>query len=178
MNNEKEIKPSERIFNIFDELETIKAYQGATKEILYIRSIMKYLDEQHAKKYEECEHEWHVDFYSSNCIKCGLEINDYKPSPSNEPVKECDHVWAGTLLGKHNVCCKCGIDNPLHTRIFSVNEPIETNNIVFQTNMEILKLCKNGDIFVKGKLIENDKQVVDGLREFLNYHEELKEKNV
>lgn len=31
----------------------------------------------------------------------------------------------------------------------------------------ILKLCSNGDIFVKGKLIENDKEVVDGLREFL-----------
>lgn len=32
---------------------------------------------------------------------------------------------------------------------------------------EILKLCENGDIFVKGKLAENDKEVVDALREFL-----------
>ncbi len=32
---------------------------------------------------------------------------------------------------------------------------------------EVLKFCLNGDIFVKGKLIENDKQVVDGIREFL-----------
>jgi hypothetical protein len=32
---------------------------------------------------------------------------------------------------------------------------------------EILKLCENGDIFVKGKLAENDKEVVNALREFL-----------
>lgn len=32
---------------------------------------------------------------------------------------------------------------------------------------EIMKICFNGDIFVKGKLVENDKEVVDGLREFL-----------
>ncbi len=32
---------------------------------------------------------------------------------------------------------------------------------------EILKICGNGDIFVKGRLAENDKEVVDALREFL-----------
>ena len=31
----------------------------------------------------------------------------------------------------------------------------------------ILMLCDNGDIFVKGKLIENDKEVVNAMREFL-----------
>ena len=31
----------------------------------------------------------------------------------------------------------------------------------------ILELGSNGDIFIKGKLIENDKEVVDGMREFL-----------
>lgn len=31
----------------------------------------------------------------------------------------------------------------------------------------VLRLAENGDIFVKGKLIENDKGVIDGLREFL-----------
>jgi hypothetical protein len=44
------------------------------------------------------------------------------------------------------------------------------NNLVFhsvQPSVEILKLCANGDIFVKGKLVENDKEVVDALREFL-----------
>jgi hypothetical protein len=34
-------------------------------------------------------------------------------------------------------------------------------------NQEILKLCENGDVFVKGRLAENDKEVVDALREFL-----------
>ena len=45
----------------------------------------------------------------------------------------------------------------------------ESNTIQFFTNEnnEIIKLCDNGDIFVKGKLIENDKEVVDAMREFL-----------
>jgi hypothetical protein len=30
-----------------------------------------------------------------------------------------------------------------------------------------ITLCENGDIFVKGKLIENDIEVVDAMREFL-----------
>ncbi|MHA4063274.1 hypothetical protein ACX16M_28960 [Bacillus cereus] len=32
---------------------------------------------------------------------------------------------------------------------------------------EMISLKSNGDIFVKGKLVENDKEVVDGLRESL-----------
>jgi hypothetical protein len=35
------------------------------------------------------------------------------------------------------------------------------------THREVLRLCPNGDIFVRGALVENDRQVVDGLREFL-----------
>jgi len=38
---------------------------------------------------------------------------------------------------------------------------------VCSEKQEILKLCENGDIFVKGRLAENDKEVVDALREFL-----------
>ena len=34
-------------------------------------------------------------------------------------------------------------------------------------NMTILRLCQNGDIFIKGKLVENDLEVVEGMREFL-----------
>jgi hypothetical protein len=45
----------------------------------------------------------------------------------------------------------------------------KSNTIHFFTNEknEIIKLCDNGDIFVKGKLIENDKEVVGAMREFL-----------
>jgi len=44
----------------------------------------------------------------------------------------------------------------------------EDQSITFKvSNDEILKLEVNGDILVKGKLIENDKQVVDALREFI-----------
>lgn len=46
--------------------------------------------------------------------------------------------------------------------------PIERNTITFVNDyIEMLKLCENGDIFVKGKLIENDIEVVNALREFL-----------
>lgn len=47
---------------------------------------------------------------------------------------------------------------------------LEENTIVFssaESRNEILKLCENGDIFVNGRLAENDKEVVEGLREFL-----------
>lgn len=49
--------------------------------------------------------------------------------------------------------------------------PKEQNTIFFitkdNTNKEILKVCENGDIFVNGKLAENDKEVVEALRQFL-----------
>jgi hypothetical protein len=48
---------------------------------------------------------------------------------------------------------------------------LEANTISFhpKENQEIpvIKLCGNGDIFVKGKLIENDIEVVQGMRDFL-----------
>jgi hypothetical protein len=48
--------------------------------------------------------------------------------------------------------------------------PQDQNTIFFMQDSgarEILKLCENGDIFIKGRLAENDKEVVDALREFL-----------
>lgn len=49
-----------------------------------------------------------------------------------------------------------------------INANVGNNNIVFYIdNKVILKLCDNGDIYVKEKLIENDKEVVEGLRMFL-----------
>ncbi len=45
---------------------------------------------------------------------------------------------------------------------------LEPNPIFFSNERkEMLKLCPNGDIFVHGRLAENDKEVVDALREFL-----------
>jgi hypothetical protein len=47
---------------------------------------------------------------------------------------------------------------------------IEANNIIFYVdngNTEIVKFCGNGDIFVHGRLAENDKEVVQGMRDFL-----------
>ena len=47
----------------------------------------------------------------------------------------------------------------------------ESKTIKFYSNEsqnEILKLCENGDIFVNGRLAENDKEVVSALKEWLN----------
>ncbi len=55
--------------------------------------------------------------------------------------------------------------------VFEGGHDIELSepNFVFHSEEvgEILRLEPNGDIFVKGKLIENDKEVLPALREFL-----------
>lgn len=54
----------------------------------------------------------------------------------------------------------------------------KSGDIVFSLNYgktEMLRLCSNGDIFVKGVLVETDKEVFVGLREFIN--KGLKENN-
>ena len=45
----------------------------------------------------------------------------------------------------------------------------KTNDIIFQgkNRIPVMELKANGDIYVKGKLVENDKEVVEGLRMFL-----------
>ncbi|KAB2423899.1 MULTISPECIES: hypothetical protein [Bacillus] len=42
------------------------------------------------------------------------------------------------------------------------------DSIIFRVGEhEMVSLKSNGDIYVKGKLVENDKEVVDGMRELL-----------
>lgn len=57
--------------------------------------------------------------------------------------------------------------------------PIEQNTVFFyqvdKEQKEILKLCANGDIFVKGRLAENDKEIVNALRDFLKFQGFLKQ---
>ncbi|MEC2869941.1 hypothetical protein ACIQHV_11100 [Bacillus bombysepticus] len=44
----------------------------------------------------------------------------------------------------------------------------KNESIIFNAGgKEIISLRSNGDIYVKGNLIKNDKEVVDGMREFL-----------
>jgi hypothetical protein len=56
-------------------------------------------------------------------------------------------------------------------------ENLKNNNITFSLdncNTEVIKFDYNGDIYVKGKLIENDKELVDAFREFLTQTGNLK----
>ena len=57
-----------------------------------------------------------------------------------------------------------------NTMVLGTNDvPLQSSTITFNASATepILELKGNGDIFVKGKLIENDKEVVGALREFL-----------
>lgn len=45
--------------------------------------------------------------------------------------------------------------------------PLASIHFTGKDNLEILRLDPNGDIYRRGKLIENDKEIVDGLRELL-----------
>lgn len=60
-----------------------------------------------------------------------------------------------------------------------MNEQITEGSIIFSNSDEnkppILELRKNGDILVHGKTIDNDKQIVDGLREFLEIYNSVSE---
>ncbi|WP_140392693.1 hypothetical protein [Bacillus wiedmannii] len=54
-------------------------------------------------------------------------------------------------------------DQVLKGRVLSAGSPITFS----KASESILELRPNGDILVKGKLIENDVEVVDGMRELL-----------
>ena len=48
---------------------------------------------------------------------------------------------------------------------YKMSEDIFT---IINDSKELLKFKCNGDIYVKGKLIENEKEVVDAFREYFN----------
>ena len=51
---------------------------------------------------------------------------------------------------------------------YAIKGGLQPNEITFNNPQEIIRLNANGDIYVKGKLIENDKELVDAMREFLS----------
>ena len=49
-------------------------------------------------------------------------------------------------------------------------ENIKPNEIIFHVSgseTPILRLCRDGDIYIRGKLAENDKEIVGAMREYL-----------
>jgi hypothetical protein len=67
-------------------------------------------------------------------------------------------------VGVNNTVVDTWQEHPLQ-----ISGRMDMNTITFQgANSEpIIELKPNGDIFVHGRLAENDKEVVDGLRDFL-----------
>jgi len=47
---------------------------------------------------------------------------------------------------------------------------VPNNVIIMCGDKEMIKLKPNGDIYVKGNLVESDIEVVDGMRELLHCH--------
>ena len=50
------------------------------------------------------------------------------------------------------------------------DEDFVPKSIVFRfgNENELMKLCENGDIFIRGELVENNKKVLEELKKFLN----------
>lgn len=46
-------------------------------------------------------------------------------------------------------------------------EPHPSLFSIYTNNEVVLEFMRNGDIFVKGKLVENNKEIVEGFKEFL-----------
>lgn len=57
-------------------------------------------------------------------------------------------------------------DNGFTLNITETDHPLLT--LLDQEENEILRFDNDGKIYIHGKFTENDKQVVDGFREFLN----------
>lgn len=58
-----------------------------------------------------------------------------------------------------------------------IGEVLETDTIWFHVkndSKEVLKFCANGDIYIWGRLAENDKEVVQGMRDFLEANMQTK----
>jgi hypothetical protein len=52
---------------------------------------------------------------------------------------------------------------PLCTKPFT--EPSEIN--FFAGNKEVMKFCGNGDVYINGELMENNKQLLDAMKAWL-----------
>ncbi len=51
---------------------------------------------------------------------------------------------------------------------FVIPQRLQANSVSFSTgNGEVIRLEDNGDIYIRGKLVENDLDVVKGFRAFL-----------
>lgn len=53
------------------------------------------------------------------------------------------------------------------SNVTTVETPVNNDIRFVVGDKDILKLCENGDIYVNGNLAENDKEVVDALRIFI-----------
>lgn len=119
------------------------------------------------------------------CLKCGDDFKAvHRPDPDNSFVGDTFQFW-DTMGHK---CKTESNDKPVQ-----VDSPTEDNNLIVikdeynchplfntltkknsiligksNTGEAFITLCDNGDILVKGKLIENDREVVEGMRELLN----------
>lgn len=106
------------------------------------------------------------------CSKCnGKKVITEFPSDDNPRlqsplVKECDKCNGKGKLDWVSNAMTSKIRDFVST--FSFNAP--PADVLFSVDngrKEMLKICENGDFFVKGKKVVNDKQVYEGFIKFL-----------
>lgn len=73
-------------------------------------------------------------------------------------------------VGCYTECDGCNRDREAKQR-FNISGPLAFAPVPtfqwFEANIEVLRLCPNGDIFINGKLATTDLDVVEGFRELL-----------
>lgn len=95
-----------------------------------------------------------------------LEIKPIKPgnsagfgtTPPKVTLEVTGRVWPESLT---NPTSKLIVKSPNDTIFFKMED---------NKNEEVIRLCFNGDILVHGKLITNELQVVDALKEWMISH--------
>ena len=53
-----------------------------------------------------------------------------------------------------------------------MSDPLPTDSLImfhYRDGSELMKFCYNGEIYLKGKLVTTDQEVVDGLRDIIMY---------
>ena len=86
-----------------------------------------------------------------------------------EDAKECADKAISEATGHYYVC-----DGTVEFKEVTEDKDLESegnsskNAIILSTDQEMIRLCKNGNIFIKKRLVENDIDVVRGMQEFMS----------
>lgn len=85
------------------------------------------------------------------CEECKKELTGKSYYNMQSQVELCDDCYSGFFT----------------PQIVAFHQEETPVMVIKSHDEEVLKFCTNGDIFIYGKLADNDKEVVDGFKHFL-----------